>query len=473
MVEPYELSALEQAAAVRRRELSPVELVTHLLARIDRYGERVGAFVTVTPDLALAQARAAERAVLDARDPLSLPPLLGVPLPVKDLTAVAGVRCTYGSAAYAEAVADADDGVVTKLRAAGTVMPGKTSTAEFGISCYTETSLAPPARTPWDLTRSAGGSSGGAGAAVAAGLAAVAHGSDGGGSVRIPASVCGLVGLKPSRGRVSNGPRAGDVSGLPTHGVLARTVTDAAAVLDALAGPLPGDPVPLPSPAEPFLAAVGRPPPRLRVGAWSSPVLADVPVAAEVLTAYDDARTLLEELGHEVEDAPGPFGPEVAGDFEAVWRVLAALVPVPPGRDGDLLPLTRHLRRLGAEVSGVAYASALAAMQAAARAAAGRWRTYDVLLSPTIAALPAVVGAIRDDEDPARDFVRQKEFSPYCAAYNVTGQPAISLPLHWTAGGLPVGVMLATRAGDEATLLSLAAQIEAACPWASPRPGLV
>jgi amidase len=471
----HDLSALELSTAMRRRELSPVEVVDHYLGRIARHNDDLGAFVTVSDLLAREQAAAAERALLDrAADPASRPRLLGVPVPIKDLTQVAGVRCTFGSAAFADHIADADDGVVRRLRAVGCVLLGKTNAAEFGISCYTENAVAPPARTPWDLSRSAGGSSGGSGAAVAGGLAPVAHGNDGGGSVRIPGSVCGLVGLKPSRGRVSGGPLRVDVSGLPTDGVLGRTVRDAAAVLDAIAGPMPGDPfgvTPLPA-GETFVAAADREPDRLRVGCWRSPVLADVELHPECVAAYDEVRSLLTELGHDVEDAPGPFDRAVTASFEVVWAVLAQLAPIEPAREERQLPLTRWMRRAGSRYSGIDYASAVAAMQYAARSAATAWAAYDVLLSPTLARPPAAVGSIRDDADPAGDFAAQKAFSPYCATYNVTGQPAIQLPLHWTDAGLPIGVQIAGRHGEEATLITLAAQLEAARPWAHRRPAL-
>ncbi len=473
MTELHEWSALEQVELLRAGEVSSSELTRHYLDRIERYGDRLGAFVTVTPELALAQAAAADtglrrsRAAGSGSGTAAAPGVLvGVPVALKDLIWVAGVRCTLGSAAFADFVPDADDGVVTRLRSAGCVLLGKTSTAEFGLSCYTETALGPPARTPYDLSRSAGGSSGGSGAAVAGGLAAVGVGTDGGGSVRIPASACGLVGLKPSRGRVSPGPLRVDVSGLPTSGPLAATVADAAAVLDVIAGSLPGDPYLLPSrpPGETFLASTSRPPGRLRIGCWREPVLAEVPVHPEVVAAHEAAVSLLAALGHDVVEIARPFGPEVAASFEAAWSVLAAVVPVDPAAEHLLLPLTRHLRAAGRSVSGPEYAAAVAAMQQAARSAAEATSSYDVLLSPTLAAPPAPVGAIRDDADPAGDFAAQKAFSPFCATYNVTGQPAISLPLGWTRDGLPLGMLFAARLGEEALLLSLAAQVEAAVP---------
>ncbi len=469
MAELHDLTALEQAAAVARGQVSPVELTEHYLTRVDRLNDEVGAFATVTADLALAQARALEQEVRrgGARSPLH-----GVPVPVKDLNNTAGVRTTFGSRVYAGHVPDVDDHVVTLLRQAGTVLLGKTSAPEFGLPCYTESRVGPPARTPWDLDRMAGGSSGGAAAAVGAGLAPVAQGSDGGGSVRIPASCCGLVGVKPSRGRVSLGPLAGDVSGLPANGVLARTVRDAAALLDVMAVPMPGDPhwaPPLP-PGETFLGRAGRTPGRLRVGRFATPVIAETEVHPACLHAYDEASRLLDALGHRVEDVEPPFAPDVVPVFELVWAVLSTLTPVPPGREDELMPLTRHLRERGAAAGAAAFARAMAEMQLVARRAVTRLADYDVLLSPTLAEPPRPVGGIRDDADPARDFAEQKRFTPFTAAYNVTGQPAVSLPLHHTPEGLPVGVMLAGRPAGEATLLALAAQVEDASPWRDRRP---
>ena len=222
--------------------MSPVEITEHYLQRIDRLNEQVGAFYTVTAEIAREQAAAAEKAVRSELrgDGAALPPLTGIPIPIKDLNMVAGVRLTYGCALFADNIATEDDYVVAALRAAGTVLTGKTAAPEFGLPCYTETRIGPPARTPWDLSRSAGGSSGGAAAAVAAGLAPAAQGSDGGGSIRIPASVCGLFGIKPSRGRISGGPLMPDLAGLSTDGPLARTVADAALLLDAMMGNHPG-----------------------------------------------------------------------------------------------------------------------------------------------------------------------------------------------------------------------------------------
>ncbi|MEZ5115731.1 MAG: amidase [Candidatus Nanopelagicales bacterium] len=473
MPELHDLTALEQAAAIRTGEVSPVELTDHYLERTDRLADTVGAFITVTPDLAREQARAAERAVREAADPADLPVLHGVVVPVKDLDFVAGVRCTLGSATY-DFVAFADDHVVRRMRSGGLVFTGKTNTPEFGLPCYTENRVAPPARTPWDLERSAGGSSGGAAAAVAAGLAPVAQGSDGGGSIRIPASVTGLVGIKTARGRVSNGPLRDPVGELPVQGPLARTVRDAAALLDVMAGAFPDDPYPAPPllPGETFLAAADRDPGRLRIGRYRDPIVPGAEVHPDCVAAYDEASALLVELGHEVEDVPPPFTGDVVPMFEALWSVLGRLTPVDPAREDELMPLTRWLRERALGVDGMLLANTVSTLRILSRAAITATAGYDAVLTPTLAQPPAPVGGLRDEDDPAADFEAQKRYTPFTSVYNVTGQPAVSLPLHWTADGLPIGVQLVGRPYDEPTLISLAAQLEAARPWHDRRPAL-
>jgi amidase len=460
VAELHDLTALEQGRAVRSREVSPLELVEHYLARIERLSDAVGAFVTVTGDLARRQALLAEAGVGDASSPL-----YGVPTAVKDLNATAGVVTEFGSASMAGNVPEVSDEVVLRMEAAGLLSLGKTTTPEFGSPCYTEPDNAPPARTPWDLERMAGGSSGGAAAAVAAGLVPLAQGSDGGGSIRIPASCCGLVGLKPSRGRVSGAPMYGDPVGLGTPGPLARTVRDAAALLDVLAGPVVGDPYWAPPAPRSFLASCEVDPGRLRVGRFLQPVVADVAVHPEVVRAYEDVTRLLTSLGHDVEEVDVPLPPEAVPTFETCWAVLTALSVAPPGTTHLLRPLTRWLQERGHAVSGPEFGLAVGELR---RLAAGALRSpapSDVVLTPTLAQPPLAVGEIRDDADPARDFENQKAFTPWTSAWNVTGMPAVSLPLHRTPDGLPVGVMLAARPAEEHLLLSLSAQVEAAAPW--------
>lgn len=463
MAELHDLTAVELGELVRSREVSPLELTEHYLERADRL-DSVGAFVTLTPERARVEA-----ANLDVGGGAG-GPLFGVPTAIKDLNLTAGVRTTFGSAAYLDFVPEISDGVTLAIEAAGMVSIGKTNTPEFGSPCYTEPEVAPPAVTPWDRTRTAGGSSGGAAAAVAAGLVPLAQGSDGGGSIRIPASCCGLVGLKPTRGRISGRPMYGDPVGLATAGPIARTVRDAAAMLDVLAGRRVGDPSWAPPPSESFLPSCDRDPGRLRVARFIAPVITDTPVDPECVQAWEDASRLLESLGHDVEDVPVPLPPDAVPVFEICWAVLTALSVVPPEREPLLRPLTRWLSEWGRAVNGPEFGLAIGAMRRHAAAALEALAPYDAVLTPTLATPPVPVGAMRDDDDPAADFAAQKAFTPWTSAWNVTGMPAISLPLHWTADGLPVGVMLAARPAEEQLLLALAAQVEEAAPWADRRP---
>lgn len=461
----HDLSAREQAAAIRDRELSPVDITEHYLDRIGRLNDQVGAYVTVTAELAREQARAAEKAVEHG----DVPPLLGVPVPVKDLNMVKDVPMTLGSAAFDDFHGFGDDHVVTFLREAGTILLGKTNTPEFGLPCYTENAVAPPARTPWDLTRSAGGSSGGAAAAVAAGLAPIAQGSDGGGSIRIPASVCGLFGIKPTRGRVSQGPIVPDLTGLSTNGPIARTVRDAALLLDIMARTMPGDMYHAVPPEGTFLEAADRVPGRLRIGRSAAPAVPGAEVHPDCLAAYDAATELLTELGHDVEDVVMPWNGDLVPHFETLWAAMATLTPVPPEREERLRPLTRWLRERGNAVTAPELFHAQAALQFAVRAALPAVERYDVILHPTLAQPPVPIGHF-DAVEPEENFERQKRFTPFTSIYNISGQPAVSVPLHWTDGGLPIGVMLVGRLSDEATLIALSAQLEAARPWADRHP---
>jgi amidase len=471
----HDLTVTELAAAIRGGEVSPVQVTDHYLDRIDRIGEKVGAFYTVTHDLARAQAAVAEQSVTawrrDGQPAGGLPPLTGVPVPIKDLNQVAGVRMTLGSTVYAAHVPTEDDYVVAELRTAGIIITGKTATPEFGLPCYTETAIGPPARTPWDLTRSAGGSSGGAGAAVAAGLAPAAQGSDGGGSIRIPASVCGLFGIKPSRGRISSGPLNPDLAGLSTDGPLARTVADAALLLDVMAGNYPGDMYtqpPLPA-GETFAGYARREPGRLKIARSLSVAVPGAEVHPDCVAAWEEASDLLASLGHEVTDIELPFGEDTVGPFITLWYAMATLVPVGPDQVGQLLPLTQYLRAQGMELKAADLMFAQAYLQAVTRSALATLNAYDAILTPTLAQPPVPVGYF-DEVSPAENFERQKRFTPWTALYNSSGQPAVSVPLHWTPAGLPIGVMLAGRMGAEGTLISLSAQLEAARPWRGRHP---
>jgi amidase len=466
----HDLTALEQAAAVRAREVSPTELVEHALDRIRALDAGIGAFITVTADRARAAAARADQAVVDGAD---LPPLHGVPTAIKDLNNTAGVRTTMGSRVLAEFVPDVDDAVVTALAAAGTISLGKTNTPEFGFPCYTENDVAGPARCPWDTTLLAGGSSGGAAAAVAAGLLPFAQGSDGGGSIRIPAGINGLFGIKPSRGRVSNAPYNSEVTALGVQGPLARTVRDAAAMLDAMAGPVVGDPfwTPPPPAGETFLGYADRAPGRLRIGRYADSGMPGAELDPEVRAAYEDASALLAELGHEVEDLPsGPPAGDIFPSFEVVWALSATTLPVPEAAVPHLRPLTRYLRERGLALSAKEAMEAMFVLRLFARRFIEATSRYDVLLAPICTLPPRPVGWFGDDG--REDFERQTSYAAFPAVYNVTGQPAVSVPLWWTPSGLPIGTMLVGRPADEATLISLAAQLEEARPWAHRHPAM-
>ncbi|WP_028648729.1 amidase [Nocardiopsis sp. CNT312] len=470
MTQIHDLPGHRLAAMVRGRELSPVEIAEHFLRRVERLDPTYGSHIAVTAEIALEQARYAEKRVVDDTPDL-LPPLLGVPVPVKDLDPVAGVRTTYGSRALPHTVAAFDTHAAGRLRAAGALLTGKTNTPELGSSCYTENGIAPPTRNPWNTALTPGGSSGGAAAAVAARLAPIAHGTDGGGSVRIPASACGLFGLKPTRGRVSAGPGRADLAGLATAGFLTRTVADAALVLDAVAGNLPGDQytAPCPPPGPTFLGHTRRAPRRLRIGRYTEPGATDAPVHPHVRRAHDEATELLVELGHEVEEVPPPgdahFGGTYFQDFQVLWTAMASAAPVAPEREHELGPLNRWLRARARSASAADYIAAWARLQRGVRSLAAATAPFDAVLSPTLALPPGPIGHLRS-QGAAEEFRLMTEFAPFTSVYNVSGQPSVSLPLHWSPDGLPIGVMLTGRPGGEGTLLSLSAQLEQACPWA-------
>jgi amidase len=461
----HELSALETGAAIRRGDVTALEVVDATLSRAERLGPALGAFAVLTPDRARDAARALDRAgVADAG------PLAGVPTAVKDLTATAGVPTARGSVLGAGVVPAHDDDVVGLLRAAGTISIGKTAVPEFGLPCYTEPADASPAVTPWDRSRSAGGSSGGAAAAVAARLLPVAHGTDGGGSIRIPASVCGLVGLKTTRGRVPAGPAGGDPAGLSVHGPLARTVADAAAFLDAVAAPAPGEPfVPAPPPPGGYLAALARPPERRRIGLAVDPPLDGVEIDPACRTAAEETAALLADLGHHVEPVAFRLPDDVVAAFLTLWGVLSLGDPVDPADEPRLQPLTRYLRARGRGVGGAAAMGALHTVHTATRGLVAERAGLDAVLTPTVALPPRPVGWFTATGDPADDFARQIAFTPWTAVANLTGEPAISLPTGWS-DGLPIGVALRGRRGEESVLLALGAEIEAALPWAGRRP---
>jgi amidase len=456
------LPATEQARLVRAGEVSSVELVQECLDRIGQLDSRLNSFVTVRGDEALVDARES-----DERGGAA--PFRGVPIAVKDLTATAGTRTTYSSRAFADYVPDFDTAVVRRLREAGFVMLGKTNTPEFGTTAFTESELNGATRNPWDLERTPGGSSGGAAAALAAGLTPLAHGTDGGGSIRIPASCCGVFGLKPSRGRVSAAPFT-SLEGLSTAGPIARFVADAAALLDVLAGYEPGDPWWAPPPERPFAEEAAASPGRLRIAVTATPPL-EAPIHPDCVGALEDAAALLEELGHEVVGAtPDWMEPALEETFLTIWQVSPTLWPVDP----DLLtPLNRELAAIASQTTAAEYAAAAFKLQTATRRIVAFWRDVDVVVTPTLALPPVPIGWQEQEADGALEQLhRNVLFTPFTAIANVTGLPAMSVPLHWTNDELPIGVQLIAGPGDDATLLSLATQLEEARPWHNQRPQL-
>jgi amidase len=459
----------ELAALVRGGEVSARELTEAALARIEALDGELNAFVHVDAGGALATA--------DGIGAGDRRPFAGVPIAIKDTAPVAGLPYTLGSHLFGDYRPQHDAFAVRRLRDAGFVIVGKTNLPEFGILPVTEPRRHGPTRNPWHSGRTPGGSSGGAAAAVAAGMVPLAHGSDGGGSIRIPAACCGLVGLKPSRGRISRGPDQGDDL-LVQDGVLTRTVGETAELLDVLAGYEPGDATWAPPPPEPFAATAAREPGRLRIGVTTEAAI-DSALDPHCARAVADAGELLGGLGHEVEEIDAPWK-----DMDLLRTfTLIFLAPVAAGvqRGAELTereptpelvePLTWTVWSEIRKRTPVDYLAARGRLTAASREIVAVWERYDAVLLPSLAQRPVPIGAIDAcSAEPWEDFRRSGEFTPYTALFNVTGQPAISLPLFHGDDGLPLGIQLAGRPAGEGALLSLAAQIEAARPWADRRP---
>lgn len=457
--------ALEQAQLIRRREVSPVEVVELYLDRIQRLDADLGSYFTVAVEQAIADAKTKSQLLAETANASDLPPFFGVPISIKDLYAVAGIRCTYGTASLMNQVATYDQGIVTRIKQAGFIILGKTATSELGSLPYTEPPGFPPARNPWNLDYTPGGSSGGAAASVAAGLCAIAQGSDGGGSIRVPAACCGLVGIKPSRGRVSYAPVGDRLSGIATIGPLARTVADAAALLDVMSGYVTGDPYWLPDPELSFLAAaeVGRHNQPLRVAFATTLSLGEVDFVCQ--QAVLETVQLLEELGHIVE----PGCPDFTGliePFTTVWQAGVAASGIPKE---VLQPMNRWLL----EQTGSAgdYLQAVSQIQIIARRIVAFFDAVDVLLLPTYMH-PAIRVGEWADLTPEQTLIKIINWVAPCPPFNASGQPAIALPTGFDSNGLPIGIQLVGRPAAEATLINLAAQLEAAKPWSQHRPAL-
>jgi amidase len=463
--------ATELAGLVRSGDLASRELVEAALERIEVLEPELNAFCHLDPEGALTAAE-----LVKPGDPR---PFAGVPIAIKDTVEMAGWPYTLGSEIFGDFVPEYDAFVVRRLRDAGFVPLGKTSLPEFGILPVTEPRRFGPTRNPWDTDRTPGGSSGGSAAAVAAGMVPLAHATDGGGSIRIPAACCGLVGLKPARGRVSRGPTQGDDI-LVQDGVLTRTVAESSELLDVLAGYEPGDASWAPPPPEPFAAAARRDPGRLRIGLTvAAPVEAELDPQCE--RAVQDAAALLASLGHEVEEVEAPWtGQDLLFVFALVFGTPVAMGVFfgaqVTGREPTEELVEPLSWRMWSEVqrrTPLDYLLARTQLSSVARGVVRLWDDHDVVMTPALAQRPVRIGEIDAcSDDPWQDFLRSSKFTPYAALFNVTGQPAISIPLFQGDDGLPLGVQLAGRPADEATLLSLAAQLEAARPWAERRPEL-
>ena len=477
MAELHELSAVQLREALRAGTVSAREAAGHFLDRIEAENAHLGAFVTVTAEQALKDAAAADELhARAAKDGTGLPLLHGMPVAFKDLTDVAGVITTHGSAALDHKPALTDAAITSVLKQAGIISLGKTQVPEFGLTAYSENRIAPPSRNPHALSRSSGGSSGGSAAAVAAGLLPFAPGSDGGGSVRIPAAACGLVGLKPGRGLIPAGESSGDPARLVVTGPLSRTAADAALMLDALVSPearLPGTPGPS------YLALTGRDPRKLRIGvSLDSPWQSIFPFTPdqEALDALAAGVGMLEAAGHETSEASVRYDNRYPGAFTTAWTAAVGSARIAPQREALLTPLTRTFRRRAQQRSAAKLNESLGFLRLFQRDTIAQYAAWDLIVTPALAQTPRPVGWFTGSDhgdgywpvtewagDADGDYRKQCEFAPWSSMVNVCGLPAISIPVHWTGGrsgaGLPMGIQVIGPMGSEALLLQLAAQL--------------
>jgi amidase len=467
------LDAVDQAALVRSGEAKPVELVEAAIERIESLNPALNAVVVTDFERALDAAR--------TMTPDPSRPFAGVPYLLKDLvTECEGMRFSEGSVFLRDNVSTFDQEMVRRLKAAGFVMLGKTNTPEFGMAPHCEPALYGATRNPWNVGHTTGGSSGGSAAAVASGMVPAAHANDLGGSIRIPASACGLFGLKPTRARVPLGPEYGDpCGGMAIEHAVTRTVRDSAAILDVISGPMVGEPIPAPPVERPFADEVGREPRRLRI-AFSGEAADGHPTDQDALDGLHLAVQRCADLGHEVvEQWLPPITPEVGeaislGYGSAVgWIVdywVRALGREPEAH--ELEPYTRLLWELGQGITAAQYLRSLEVLRGYARRVAGFFEEVDLWLTPTLAQVTPKIGEmVGTESEPLAGAERSSQWVAFPNnVANITGQPAMAMPLHWTADGLPMGVHFLGRYGDEATLFRLAAQLEQACPWVDRRP---
>jgi amidase len=462
--------AVEIAAAIRAKDVSPVEVADLYLDRIEQFDGQLNAFShRADDDVRDASKRAAD--VVATTDTAELPPFFGVPLPIKDLNRVAGWPCTYGSRGGNWAPQTTSDFVVQRFVDAGFILLGMTNAPEFGTVSYTESDAHGITRNPWNTDHTPGGSSGGAGAAVASGMAPIAHASDGGGSIRIPAACNGLVGLKPSRNRVPNG--VNELEGLATSGVLTRTVLDTATALDIIGRPDPLSWYNAPPPSQPFAVSATQPPPRLRVGYTTAPPL-EMDIAPAYLTAVSKTVEALAAHGHDVFEVSlsMPDADSFVESFGVIWNTGSAGVPI---EDWDRVePLNRVLHDAGNATGSVDYVEAVQRTQLLARPLMAQFiETFDVLVTPTMATLAPRCGTVWEgaDEDPLIALLNCYPMAIFTSIFNVTGLPAISVPVHHDdESGLPACVQIAAGPWRDDLALQVAAQLEQALPWKDRRP---
>jgi amidase len=463
-------SALEIAALIRDKQISPVEVVDLFLERTDRLNPELNAVTWRRDEDVRAEAKAAEQAVMTGE---AKGAFFGVPIAIKDLVFVEGWPITFGSKSSLDHVCGFTSHVTAAFREAGCLFLFRTNTPEFGILPVTENDAWGATRNPWDLSRTPGGSSGGSAASVAAAMAPIGHANDGGGSIRIPAACTGLVGLKPSRGRVSSGPLVSDVMhGGAVEGCVTRTVADTAAMLDALSAFDPTAWYNAPKPERPYVEELGVAPGKLRIAYTTVSPLGNE-IAPHIVAQVEKTAALLQDLGHEVfEGAPQwPEPEQVLEGFMTVWNTGTALWEI--GDENQIEPLTKAMREKAAKVSSLDYARAIAELQVYSRQVVQSWgRDFDVLLTPTLSMDPLPIGYLfeKETDDPTEPLTRGAGMVPFTPLINVTGQPAISLPVAWTDSGLPCGMHFVGAPWAEATLIRLASQLEKAAPWKDRRP---
>ncbi len=472
---PLHLDGVAQAELIRKKEIKPEELLELSINAIERLNPQLNAVITPMY----------EHARKAIQDGLPEGPFKGVPFLLKDLMAFyKGVRLAGGSKLMMNYIADHDSTLTTRYKKAGLVVLGKTNLPEFGLLPTTEPEAFGATHNPWNLAHTTGGSSGGSAAAVAARMVAMAHANDGGGSIRIPASCCGLFGLKPTRGRNPLGPMFTEVlGGLVMEHIVSRSVRDSAVMLDATAGFEPGDPYFAPTPERPFAEEVGRNPGKLRIG-FSLNTPLHTPLSEEAKQAQKHALHLLEKLGHEIVEAPLPIsmpGEKIVELFTVIWAagatmnlgLMKQMLGISP-QPSMVEPLTWAMYEMAQRTTATDIELAKSGLQVLVREVGRFFETIDVWLSPTLAEPPLKLGEMKQNpKHPFAPFERAAAFAPYTAIFNLTGQPAASVPLYWTENGLPMGIQIVSKMGDEATLLRLASQLEQESPWIDKLPTIV